>query len=405
MQSGSKETAMENRPRCLVNPRTAALAALMTAVACGKARQEPAADDGLAEVVLALTQPPSDVKCLVVTVTTDHPDARHFDVGGGDMTVFSLRRLPVGLVVLSVDAFQESCALAGGKVPTWTGGPLTVTLNSGLNADIPVQMRPNSQATVRVDFPDGGATCAPANAGCLVDADCCMGNHCVIDNPEPAGGSIGQCRPLPPASDTPSITLDLTGEHHYLLFAPDHGPGCADSGSTSWIQVNEDDTETCVLSEVPVVAVPVTNIEVCTASSTGGTCTPCQDASCGLASCFANAQPGTSGCATTLQTLLSTRFIVLRKPDLANPPARPDQLPQLVTASASSNVKLVPTAGQSTIVKVTLNTDGIAPAQAGDRCGGGGLCGMVPYRVVSGSVAGFSLTPDTSTTLSTSPVF
>jgi hypothetical protein len=398
-----EETDMHTRPRCLaIVPLT-----LLLIGGCGRtARDRPAPDDdGLAELVLALDAAPSNLGCIIITATsTGRPDPHSLPVSPGQETRFVLKRLPVGVVVLTVDAFASSCAAAAGTVPRWVGGPVSVTLAPGANGPVDIQMRRNTELSVNVGFdPAPDPRCAPAGSACLIDGDCCSGNQCAIEGD---GGAIGQCKPV--VMNSPSIALALAGEHHYLLYSSEMGPGCMDPGaSTSWFRVNDAET-TCVLSDVPVVVVPVVALDLCSVSPQGGQCTPCLgDPRCKLSSCFPEAHhvPPGSDCPGTKITGLTglNDYLVLRKPDLTSPPARPDELPRLLTVAASDNVKAVAPAAHASFVKAALATEGLPPEMAGDRCGGGGLCGVVPYARVTAPVAGFSFT--SSFALSSSPLF
>lgn len=229
---------MQTRTGCLLPLRATALAVVTAAVAaasCGKVVRDDAGEDGLAEVVLALTAAPADVRCIVITATTDRADVRRFDVGAGASTSFVLKRLPVGVVVFTVDAYAAACSAAAGTVPTWVGGPQTAGLTPGSNGTINIEMRRNGQLSVNVGFaPVPPLTCAPVGSACLIDSDCCAGGGCAIA-PDP--GSIGVCKPVVKA---PSVALALKGEHHYILYSDAGGAGCGDpSATTSWLHVNE----------------------------------------------------------------------------------------------------------------------------------------------------------------------
>src|SRR5688500_953209 len=102
--------------------------------------------EGPAEVLLARTNAPSDVACVVVELSADRVVRRTFDVVAGGSTVFVLSRLSTGRTVINVDAFPVACsAVAPDSVPSWTGGPVSVTLAVGVNGTITVPMRPFSR--------------------------------------------------------------------------------------------------------------------------------------------------------------------------------------------------------------------------------------------------------------------
>jgi hypothetical protein len=88
-----------------------------------------------------------------------------------------------------------------------------------------------------------------------------------------------------------------------------------------------------------------------------------------------------------------------------NPPARPDELPRLLTVSSSDSITVVPPDSHPTFANALLETSGLGAATSNDRCGGGGLCGMIPYAVVRAPVAGFSLSSSAGVDLKSSPLF
>jgi hypothetical protein len=405
---GHKEKPMQKRIASL------ALMLVVTSqgAGCGKVIRGSGSGDDTAEVTLALTEAPDDVRCVVITASTDHPDRRRFDVVPGQSTIFPIQRLSPGVVVFDVDAFEAPCATAA-AVPNWIGGPMTATLNPGVNDTITIDMHRNSQLTVNVNF-DGGVapTCAGAGWACAADTRCCAGLQCVTDPGNPA--AAGKCEPVapPPMTQTDFVTLHLVGSQHYLLYQSG-GDGCQGASATTYLSVPVD-TTVCLPPELgDVVAVPVgpSGIQTCAADASGGTCSPCTSAiNCGLPSCFKKAAAVPAPCVGTAVKGRAGRnlFVVLRKlakPDLDNPPLRPDQLPQLLTGSETTDVKLFPPPEMGAFQAVELNTDDLAAAMEGDHCGGGGLCGMIPYRAVTMPVAGFSIVQGGAAALSTSPLF
>src|SRR5437868_1477059 len=85
---------------------------LASTVSCGRAARPATApsEDSLATVQLALTEPPAGIACVVVTIATDRQERRAFDVQTGVDASYALHRLPVGVVVFTVDAYREACA-------------------------------------------------------------------------------------------------------------------------------------------------------------------------------------------------------------------------------------------------------------------------------------------------------
>ena len=194
---------------------------------CAKTRPPDAPADGSAEVVLALTQAPATVGCVAITIASDHTDRRSFDLGPGKPTSFTLGRLPVGVLVFSVDAFASSCAVvAPTSIPVSSGGPISVTLKAGTNGTIVVLLEPSSQATLAVGFdPNAAPICAAGGSACVQDADCCS-QRCGAKDASPAG--VPLCRADEPPSPTttrlqyhPDQLKELGGRASYPGFDGD----------------------------------------------------------------------------------------------------------------------------------------------------------------------------------------
>jgi hypothetical protein len=363
-------------------------------VGCSKS---PEAPEDLAEVVLSLIQAPSDVSCVAITLTSAQPQKYSFNVTPGGPSSFSISRLPVGPVVVSVDAFPVGCAaVTGATPPTWTGGPVSVVLKAGANL-ITIQMKRVGQVTVSVDFdPTPAPTCAAVNGACVADGDCCS-NRCVVAS----AGAIGQCQaamppPPPPPPAGPSVQLAVVGGKNYLLYPIAGGTGCPESNTRS-IVVPEFEGA-CVSPDLgQVFAISVKQISVCEA---GGTCTPCDNDNCKLSSCFAEAALGAGSCSVMLPVLdEAVQYVLLRKIDVSNPPARPEGLPRLLHSPTTGTVTVTPPSSQQFFVVADLGP--VLSDPGGDMCGGLGLCGIVPYQ--AGGFDGWSFF--TGLTLFSSPLY
>jgi hypothetical protein len=367
---------------------------------CSRAPLDDGGDAGLAQVVLALDVAPADVRCVVVTASSDHADVRAFGVTPGKSTVFTLPRLPVGIVVFSVEAFATACGAAGADpAPTWVGGPSSVLLRPGANGPFAIAMRRNGAVKVSVDF-DGGAAapvCAALGSACVSDGDCCNGK-CIVDAANATG--VGVCQaamvpppppppPPPPAPpDGPKVDVTLTAEKSYLFFSTDGGPGCGDdSAGTYTVSIPASQTSVCISTSVgDVVPVPVDDTQVCSA---GDVCQSCQDDSCQPSSCFKPAPIAAAGapCAHRLNALpgkLLTTYVLLRRIDVKKPPARPEGLPRLITLGKTSVITVTPPADQPTFAVTRLGPPLVQADNAGDMCGGLSLCGIVPYQAFGG---------------------
>jgi hypothetical protein len=386
-----------------------AVAAGATNSACSRSPLDGSeGEPGLAQVVLALDAAPADVSCVVITAATDHADRRAFSVTPGAATTFSLPRLPVGLVVFSIDAFAGACAgLGSASVATWLGGPISAVLHAGANDPIAILMRRNSEVKVSVDFGTGAAPiCAAAGAACVANADCCT-NRCVVDPAQASGVGVCQAAAMPPPPPPgPSFNLAFRGDKSYLFFPADGGLGC---GTDSTLSVEVIGDPFCVSPSVgDVIPVPVDDMKVC--NSISG-CQPCQSDGCRPASCFAPAPPAPSGspCAHVLNPLPgqdSTHYLLLRRIDVKAPPARPDGLPRFIAVNGMNvNVTITPPDTQDIAVAQMGQPTIDIPATGGEMCGGFSLCGIVPFQAFGGSLFGNWFFNTGGSSLFSSPLF
>jgi hypothetical protein len=389
-----------------------ALVAGATNSACSRSPLEGGeGESDLAQVVLALDAAPADVGCVVITANTDHADRRAFSVTPGAATTFSLPRLPVGLVVFSVDAFAGACAGVGStSVATWLGGPVSAVLHAGANAPIAIAMRRNGEVKVSVDFGAGGAApvCAAEGAACVANADCCT-NRCVVDPAQASGVGVCQMAAPPPPPPGPSFTFAFEAAKNYLFFPVDGAPGC---GNDATLSVTVSGTEEiCIPASLgDVIPVPVGPVSVC---STATGCEPCTSDSCRPQSCFAAAPTAPAGgvCAFKLKVGPGeefTTYLLLRRIDVANPPPRPEGFPRVVGLSShNADVTITPPDDQP-IAVARLGTPLAKGSEnpGGEMCGGFSLCGIVPYQAFGGSLFGnwfFNAGPNGS--LFSSPLF
>lgn len=136
--------------------RRALLLSALTAlpVACGTR----ATANDIGEARAEITQVPADVRCVqVVIVGADHAVTRQFDVTPGASSVLALRGLPLGSDTFKGSAFGEACdSVTGSSTPTWTGDDVTTTLSPGVITEVKLVLLRGGQASVSVDFQDGG---------------------------------------------------------------------------------------------------------------------------------------------------------------------------------------------------------------------------------------------------------
>jgi hypothetical protein len=133
----------------------AAFGALGAFTACSSSSPDPVAegDESLGEVQVALTNAPSDVSCLRLTVVGSRTDVRTFDLEEGDKVSFKLKGLPVGNASIAADAFGVACSeLASGVLPTWYSEAEVIRIFSNKVTHVSLAMIHNGQVSVGVDF-------------------------------------------------------------------------------------------------------------------------------------------------------------------------------------------------------------------------------------------------------------
>jgi len=140
--------------------------AIVTSLASGCARGTSATIDpeDVASARVAITQAPSDVICVQVTVVGTRTVVRGFDVTPGSTTVFVLQGLPTGHDVFRGAAYPLPCNRVGvSSAATWVSDDVAADLTRGALADVTLKMHANGGATVSVDFPgdDGGTGGTP----------------------------------------------------------------------------------------------------------------------------------------------------------------------------------------------------------------------------------------------------
>jgi hypothetical protein len=405
-KQGAANVPDNEAPLCIKTTRLVpllALVSLVSQIACQRDPLASGATEPTAEVALALSGVPADVACVAINVAAQlNTQQRRFDVKAGDST-FVLARLPVGLVVFSVEALASPCAQAGtAEIATWYGGPVSATLKAGLNTAIAIEMRPNGQATVSVGF-DGGAgpTCAPLGAVCASGNDCCS-QRCSVD-PSVASG-IGTCAvpvadagieaaptgapdvavPVDTGPATPkTVTLTLEGGTSYLFYPFDGGTGCqGDSPETYQVRLFGSQ-EVCVDDAVWTSSYPVRliNPKVCTA---GMGCTPCTTAACRPEACFKPVPVAANGTCNHRLTVVGgageARYLFFKKVDPEGDySSRPKGLPRVINNSDDTGTFVItPPAGQGIFTVGELSSSAV-PEKEGDSCGGQSLCGIVPF--------------------------
>jgi hypothetical protein len=140
----------QTKNRNVAAPMLAAFALTVALAGAGCAHGE-AQDIGTVRVML--TQAPSTVRCLRMTVQGTRMLTRSFDLAAGANAPLDLDGLPTGVVSFSGDAFDTGCArVAASASPSWISDVTTVRIMPGAVASVALLMRRNGQADVSVDW-------------------------------------------------------------------------------------------------------------------------------------------------------------------------------------------------------------------------------------------------------------
>lgn len=101
---------------------------------------------------LALTQVPSDVQCLRVSIQGDRTVVRKVAVVGGSSMLLDLGRLPLGDVVFSANAYDAACDSLSATVLSYIADPTSVTLATGRSVPVELNFRRNDPIEVDANF-------------------------------------------------------------------------------------------------------------------------------------------------------------------------------------------------------------------------------------------------------------
>jgi hypothetical protein len=199
----------------------AVVAAVAMLSACSDDRSRSRESVGEAEV--ELTNAPSDVKCLRLTVNgPSRTDVRKFPLVTGQRAVFRLSGLPVGDDTFTAHAFAAKCEnLNAGATATWYSEPVVARIRAGLVTHVAIKMIHNGGASVGVDFDDKNG---PSGQG---EPPLEGGTH---SSDEPYLSPVGcpvEPRAVLTVGDSPNLRPD--GSRYRLAGIPD-GLGAFDNG-------------------------------------------------------------------------------------------------------------------------------------------------------------------------------
>jgi hypothetical protein len=130
---------------------------LCTAAACSHPD-----DDEVGAARLAITQVPTDTRCIRITVTGSRQVTRAFTVTPGASATFTLGQLPLGNATFLGEAFPAVCSgVVAASVPGWVSDAVQAVVTVSPPVEVVLQMRRNGRGSVSVDFVDDPAGGAP----------------------------------------------------------------------------------------------------------------------------------------------------------------------------------------------------------------------------------------------------
>jgi hypothetical protein len=342
---------------------------------------QPPDPDDTAQLTLALVSAPIEVGCVVIHLAGDVVTDRTVNLTGG-VSSFTLSRLPVGVTVITVDAFADCAAAAvPGAAPIWIGGPVTVTLHPGHNgAPPPIPMRRAGRLSVELDF-SGASTpapiCAAEKAACTTDANCCS-ERCVV--PATSETRIGTCE-APLAPPLPSVALEFVGETQYLLYPLDGATSCPRTAGDLYTVTVQPGQQACLESPTfdGAAVVKLASVQICQA---GNSCSECQEAECRPGSCFPQLTPIPADAACAGQVLSSegqdTRYLIARTQLRTSSRTA---LPQFFQAGLTQTVTMSPPAEHSSFAVARLGRRVLPDTEGGGgSCGTSSLCGVLDFQ-------------------------
>jgi Bacterial protein of unknown function (DUF839) len=190
-------------------------------------------EESVGEVDVALTNAPSDVSCVQVSVVGSRTDVRKFDLTPGKKASFSLSGLPVGIVSVSADAFPLACnKVVAGVAPSWFSEAVGAKIKAGAVTHVALAMIHNGKASVGVDFNEGNGPTQPGEppltGGMFTSAKAYM-------LPSAPGVKV---KPILTVGDSPNNKPD--GTPYRLVGLPD-GTGAFDNGdgTFTWLVNHE----------------------------------------------------------------------------------------------------------------------------------------------------------------------
>jgi alpha-tubulin suppressor-like RCC1 family protein len=127
------------------------------AAGCGAGADEAGAgaEEGTADVQMALSTVPAGILCIRVSATAwgGTPNIKTFAVTAGSPShTLDMGRLPAGPLHFTGEAFNVACASIGTTPALWEADPTTVTIQRGVNTIIPLNFRKSTPIIISGNF-------------------------------------------------------------------------------------------------------------------------------------------------------------------------------------------------------------------------------------------------------------
>src|SRR5450631_1622882 len=134
---------------------------------CRTSSSPSSGDPQTAQLFLEVTNVPTDVSCIEVTVTGATTETQLFDVTPGQSGTITVGGLPSGAVTVNELAFPVPCAqVTSSTLASWVAQqPVMTQLVPGQTTDISIVLRRAGQLSISNDFADGasGLAISPAS--------------------------------------------------------------------------------------------------------------------------------------------------------------------------------------------------------------------------------------------------
>lgn len=154
----------------------------VSAIACGPPPARDGEDIGVAHI--ALTQTPSDARCLLVSAVGARSVSKRLSLSPGHDASLEMAGLPLGEVQFGASAFADPCDSSSSAAPTWVSDPVSATLVIPEVAQIKLTMHRNGRASVSVAFCDADLQSDVLNCGSCDNAcpsgQLCQSGKCVL---------------------------------------------------------------------------------------------------------------------------------------------------------------------------------------------------------------------------------